>query len=78
MPSTVSGLSEAEAAPYPWFLEHVRTSLLKKTFSPLYFTVGLVEEVAELSEALSSEHGSEENVVSEAAVTSLPEILSFS
>ena len=31
------------------FLEHVQSSCLQK-FSPLYFTVGLVEEVAELAE----------------------------
>jgi len=37
--------------PSPLFLEHVRSSCLKK-FSPLYFTVGLVEEVAELVEEM--------------------------
>jgi len=33
------------------FLEHVKSSCLQK-FSPLYFTVGLVEEVAELVEEI--------------------------
>lgn len=37
--------------PSPKFLDHVRSSCLKK-FSPLYFTVGLVEEVAELVEEM--------------------------
>ena len=35
-----------------WFMLHVKSSLLKKSFSSLYFTVGLVEEAAELSEEL--------------------------
>ena len=69
MPSTVnsSRASEAVTTPtyFPWFMEHVKTSLIKKSFSPLYFTVGLVEEVAELSEALNSLSRSEENIRSE-------------
>jgi len=42
MPATIT-------TPSAKFLDHVRSSSLKK-FSPLYFTVGLVEEVAELVE----------------------------
>jgi len=48
---------------------HVKSSLLKKSFSSLYFTVGLVEEAAELSEELkkseNNDSGDIENVVSE-------------
>ena len=69
MPSTTHGSSagESETTPcyFPWFMDHVKTSLIKKSFSPLYFTVGLVEEVAELSEALASLPRSEENIMSE-------------
>ena len=48
----------------PWFMEHVKTSLIKKSFSSLYFTVGLVEEAAELSEEMNK-NDNLENVVSE-------------
>ena len=69
MPSTVNGSGangDATTPSYfPWFMDHVKTSLIKKSFSPLYFTVGLVEEVAELSEALNSLSRSEENIASE-------------
>ena len=37
---------------YPWFSQHVQTSLIKRSFTPLYFTVGLVEEIAELKAEL--------------------------
>ena len=37
---------------YPWFSQHVQTSLIKRSFTPLYFTVGLVEEMAELEAEL--------------------------
>jgi len=49
----------------PWFLDHVKTSLVKTDFSSLYFTVGLVEEAAELLEEKNKENVEEENVVSE-------------
>ena len=69
MPSTINGpcANSAVTTPsyFPWFMDHVKTSLIKKSFSPLYFTVGLVEEVAELSEALTSRPRSEENIMSE-------------
>ena len=69
MPSSVNGCSASEAVTtpsyFPWFMDHVKTSLIKKSFSPLYFTVGLVEEVAELSEALNSPSRNEENIRSE-------------
>ena len=69
MPSTVNGSSANGVATtpsyFPWFMDHVKTSLIKKSFSPLYFIVGLVEEVAELSEALNSLSRSEENITSE-------------
>ena len=67
MPSTVNDSSAKAATPtyFPWFMDHVETSLIKKSFSPLYFTVGLVEEVAELSEALNNIPKSEENITSE-------------
>ena len=39
---------------YPWFSQHVQTSLIKRSFTPLYFTVGLVEEMAELEAELRS------------------------
>ena len=45
-------------------MEHVKTSLIKKSFSSLYFTVGLVEEAAELSEEMNK-NDNLENVVSE-------------
>ena len=48
----------------PWFMDHVKTSLIKKSFSSLYFTVGLVEEAAELSEEMKK-NDNMENVVSE-------------
>ena len=69
MPSTattieVNTTEQAEAAAedsttdhvphYPWFSQHVQTSLIKRSFTPLYFTVGLVEEMAELEAELSS------------------------
>merc|ERR1719259_716923 len=53
---------------YPWFMDHVKTSLLKKSFSSLYFTVGLVEEVGELADELKKKddlQSNEDNVVSE-------------
>lgn len=44
---------EACLVPYcPLFMDHVKTSLLKKSFSSLYFTVGLVQEVGELADEL--------------------------
>eukprot|EP00092_Neocalanus_flemingeri_P000143 GFUD01000150.1.p1 GENE.GFUD01000150.1~~GFUD01000150.1.p1 ORF type:complete len:175 (+),score=64.29 GFUD01000150.1:57-581(+) len=46
--------------PSPTFLDHVKTSSLQK-FSPLYFTVGLVEEVAELTEELDRFSKGQEN-----------------
>ena len=49
----------------PWFMEHVKTSLVKKDFSSLYFTVGLVEEAAELIEEKEKETPLTESVVSE-------------
>ena len=69
MPSTattieVNTTDQAEAAAedsttddvphYPWFSQHVQTSLIKRSFTPLYFTVGLVEEMAELETELRS------------------------
>ena len=69
MPSTATTIEDntteqAEAAAedsttdhvphYPWFSQHVQTSLIKRSFTPLYFTVGLVEEMAELEAELSS------------------------
>ena len=69
MPSTattieVNTTEQAEAAAedsttdhvphYPWFSQHVQTSLIKRSFTPLYFTVGLVEEMAELEAELRS------------------------
>ena len=47
----------------PWFMDHVKTSLVKADFSSLYFTVGIVEEAAELLE--EKQGGREESVVSE-------------
>ena len=66
MPSTATTIEDnttdqAEAAAdsstdhvphYPWFSQHVQTSLIKRSFTPLYFTVGLVEEIAELKAEL--------------------------
>jgi len=52
----------------PVFLEHVKSSCLQK-FSPLYFTVGLVEEVAELVEEIDQfqlkKNGDKSEIVSE-------------
>ena len=47
----------------PWFMDHVKTSLVKADFSSLYFTVGIVEEAAELLE--EKQGGKEDSVVSE-------------
>ena len=47
----------------PWFMDHVKTSLVKADFSSLYFTVGIVEEAAELLE--EKQGAREESVVSE-------------
>ena len=52
--------------PYqPWFMDHVKTSLVKKDFCSLYFTVGLVEEAAELVEEKNKENMERESVVGE-------------
>ena len=37
-------------------MDHVKTSLLKKSFSSLYFTVGLVQEVGELADELKKKN----------------------
>merc|ERR1719348_434075 len=47
------------------FRAHVKESCLSK-FSPLYFTVGLVEEIAEMEEQLARDPLQIEQVVSEA------------
>jgi len=48
---------EACLVPYcPLFMDHVKTSLLKKSFSSLYFTVGLVQEVGELADELKKKN----------------------
>ena len=65
MPSTKSSNEECGVAFQPWFLDHVRTSLVKKDFSSLYFTVGLVEEVAELMEEKQKNSPDDSSVVSE-------------
>ena len=50
--------SESEKRKSAWmeFMHHVRTTCLEK-FSPLYFTVGVVEECAELAEELQKDSG---------------------
>ena len=74
MPATTvtSEISNSRPEPvivlyYPWFMDHVKTSLLKKSFSSLYFTVGLVEEVGELADELKKKDGlnNKDNIVSE-------------
>ena len=46
-----------------WFMDHVKTSIINKSFSPLYFTVGLVEESSELIQSLKQSNT--DNIVSE-------------
>jgi len=46
------------------FWDHVKSSCIKK-FSPLYFTVGMVEEIAELEEQLAMDVIDEDQVISE-------------
>ena len=75
MPSTIENSYSSEPQTetckvpyYPWFMDHVKTSLLKKSFSSLYFTVGLVEEVGELADELKKNddlNSNLENIVSE-------------
>ena len=50
--------SESKKRKTAWmeFMDHVRTTCLEK-FSPLYFTVGVVEECAELAEELRKDSG---------------------
>ena len=50
---------------FPWFMDHVKTSIIKRSFTCLYFTVGLVEEAAELSEELKKRGENVEAVVGE-------------
>ena len=55
--------TQPELEVQPWFMDHVKSSLVKTDFSSLYFTVGIVEEAAELLE--EKQGGGEESVVSE-------------
>ena len=61
--TSTEGPSLPEVEVQPWFMDHVKTSLVKADFSSLYFTVGIVEEAAELLE--EKQGAREESVVSE-------------